>query len=77
MMPTIALPSMYTTGCSPFVGFMRLVITQMTTAKAIAGQEKRSSRSPVLLKRSMFSSAISTTEIPATAMSAVDAGRSP
>ena len=68
---------MNTTGCSFFVGFTRFVSTQSTTARIMAGMEMRSVNTPVSLKRLTLSRDISTTETPAAAMSAVEAGRRP
>ena len=59
-------------GCHFFVTFTQLVNTSSTAASASAGQF--SSASPVC---PLWSSATGTTEMPAAATSAVDAGRRP
>ena len=76
-MPTTADAAMNTTGCSFFVGFTTLVRSHITRARMMAGMEMRSVNTPVSLKRLTLSRDISTTEIPAAAMSAVEAGRRP
>ena len=75
--PTAAENAIKMTGCRFFVGFTARVRTSKTAASAKALRLKRLAILSVSAYKSKFKNVISQTKIPAAAINAVDAGRSP